>query len=63
MYHAQLLCKDETAQCKSTTPLAREILQGWRFAFYIVAALAAVAAATNLLLGIDPRPKSTYVRY
>ncbi|BDA49896.1 probable quinolone resistance protein NorA at N-terminal half [Coccomyxa sp. Obi] len=37
-------------------------IEGWRFAFYVVAALAAVAAVINLLLGHDPRPNLTDAR-
>lgn len=29
--------------------------QGWRFAFYVVAVLAAVTAVVNLVIGVDPR--------
>ncbi len=47
----------------SNNPSSMDIfLQGWRFAFYIVAALAATTAVINLLLGHDPRPNLHGVR-
>ena len=39
--------------CREADPLDR--LQGWRFAFFVVAAIAAAAAVVTVGLGVDPR--------